>query len=128
MTHATPTRKTTRTPATCCARCGTQLKNPGTVVLGIGVVGPECLHHVQNALADLAQGPLAVLVAQGEVRLTLQKTSEGNYIVPQDALSQYCVSASRAGISLQGRIEPGVYVLTIKARSLQGYSVRSVQA
>ncbi|UQN10292.1 hypothetical protein [Deinococcus sp. QL22] len=132
MREITPTRKTTpRTPATCCARCGIKLSNPGTVVLGIGEVGPECIKHVNAALTDLAAGPLALLVARGEVRLKLQLSADGlSWIPSHDALSQYIVWADRAGIKLQHRIEVSTrtYILTIKPRSLQGYSVKSVQA
>lgn len=132
MTNPSPARKSAKAPATYCARCGTKLIRPGTVVLGIGMVGPECVKHVNAALKDLAAGPLALMVSQGEVCLTLQRTADGGLIPSHEALSQYLAWAERAGIELKHLIDPkaGVYRLSIKARSLKDYcpSIKGVQA
>lgn len=99
--HKTAVQRTER-----CALCARKLKNPGTVVPALGVVGPECERHVSDALAYLAMNGLEALILTGEMRIPMERGVGGTLTYPQ-AARDLQAAGRRVGLEIAGRIETG---------------------
>lgn len=130
MTHPTPERKAThaqKAKAPRCARCNRKLEKPGTVVPGLGVVGPECESHVAARLMHLRRAGLSELL-DGGVRVVAHLGADGTYAAPTDALAGLQAIADRAGrLMLDCRLDPvaRVWTISIRLSTLEAFVRRS---
>lgn len=127
MTARTAERKPRPAPATC-ARCGHRnLHSPAVTPLGL--VGPECEHHVHEALAHLQRNGLGQLALTGELRLAAVRGLDGAFHAPS-GLQQHLVLAERVGLQLNARFDPPAreFVLTLSPASVRALLNRQPHA
>lgn len=127
MTNAAHQVKSTKARAPRCAKCGHPLSRPGTVIPGLGVVGPECEQHVAGRLLHLQRAGLHTLALTGEQRIPAVRCIDGTYPVPE-AIATLTTIAARAGrVRLLARLDPAAkeWVITMHQGDLKAFIGRT---